>query len=452
MKFSIKNLGKMQSADLKLNNLTVFCGQNNTNKTYLTYSLYSFFYFIKEKNYSLESLRENFRILLKASTVQISIEEIIDAIKESTSKDFLRVLPHKLAIRPNKYNPIDFSSSLIQTCINRKSSFRYAFTLFETEQFTFTKKAESDVITVVYSKIDINDIDNIYLKDKSNNSIYILILEQHFKAILDVELFKGIPMPYISSVERTGISVFEKELERNKNNFSSSISKVPSLERKYIYPQAVEDNIDFVKNIQELSKKTSRLAEERPDIIEYFSSIINGNFCINEKRGTTYNPSGTSEQLFLIESSSSIRALLDLSMYLNHVADKNQILIIDEPEMNLHPENQRKVARLLSMIVNYGIKVIVTTHSDFITREFSLLVMLSSKVRQDRLEQYEELRVENYETTQVLSPGDISVYSVFSEGNIARIKEEKVSSDEGVSITSFDDVIDKMNNIYSLLL
>ncbi|OKZ80092.1 MAG: hypothetical protein BHW07_03835 [Clostridium sp. CAG_433_25_7] len=51
------------------------------------------------------------------------------------------------------------------------------------------------------------------------------------------------------------------------------------------------------------------------------------------------------------------------------------LALLDEPEMNLHPENQRKIARVLAMLANYGIKIVITTHSDFITRELSLLVM-----------------------------------------------------------------------------
>ena len=63
------------------------------------------------------------------------------------------------------------------------------------------------------------------------------------------------------------------------------------------------------------------------------------------------------------ESSSSVRSLLDIGFYLKHIAKKGDLLMIDEPELNLHPENQRRVARLIAKLVNYGIKIFVTTIS-----------------------------------------------------------------------------------------
>jgi predicted ATPase len=43
--------------------------------------------------------------------------------------------------------------------------------------------------------------------------------------------------------------------------------------------------------------------------------------------------------------------------------------MVDEPELNLHPENQRRVARLFARLINLGIKVFITTHSDYIVKE-----------------------------------------------------------------------------------
>ena len=76
------------------------------------------------------------------------------------------------------------------------------------------------------------------------------------------------------------------------------------------------------------------------------------------------------------ESSSAVRSLLDIGFYLEHIAKKGDLLIIDEPELNLHPENQRCIARLLAKLVNYGIKVFITTHSDYIVKELNTLIML----------------------------------------------------------------------------
>jgi energy-coupling factor transporter ATP-binding protein EcfA2 len=104
-----------------------------------------------------------------------------------------------------------------------------------------------------------------------------------------------------------------------------------------------------------------------------------------------------------------VKALAGLSFFLRHIAEKNQFLIIDEPELNLHPDNQRKVARVLARIVRSGIKVLISTHSDYIIRELNNLIMLSAdkdgSVRQ-RL---------GYDEAETLSPSQVGAYLFDSE-------------------------------------
>ncbi|MCM1133640.1 MAG: AAA family ATPase, partial [Ruminococcus flavefaciens] len=43
MKLSIKNIGKIESADIKLDGITVICGENNTGKSTVGKVLFSYF-------------------------------------------------------------------------------------------------------------------------------------------------------------------------------------------------------------------------------------------------------------------------------------------------------------------------------------------------------------------------------------------------------------------------
>ncbi len=77
-------------------------------------------------------------------------------------------------------------------------------------------------------------------------------------------------------------------------------------------------------------------------------------------------------------ASSSIKSLFLIDLYINCLAKPNDILIIDEPELNLHPDNQIKMAGLLAKLSNAGVKVLVTTHSDYFIREINNRIMLSN--------------------------------------------------------------------------
>ncbi|MGX2950415.1 AAA family ATPase, partial [Ursidibacter sp. B-7004-1] len=48
-----------------------------------------------------------------------------------------------------------------------------------------------------------------------------------------------------------------------------------------------------------------------------------------------------------------------------NVINKNTLLILDEPETNLHPKWQNEYARLLCKFVKNNIRVIVVTHSPY---------------------------------------------------------------------------------------
>lgn len=48
------------------------------------------------------------------------------------------------------------------------------------------------------------------------------------------------------------------------------------------------------------------------------------------------------------------------------VAQKNDVFIVENPELHLHPQAQSKLARFLGVVANSGVQVIIETHSDHI--------------------------------------------------------------------------------------
>jgi hypothetical protein len=71
--------------------------------------------------------------------------------------------------------------------------------------------------------------------------------------------------------------------------------------------------------------------------------------------------------------SSLVKSLFALEIYLAD-ASSGDVLLIDEPEMNAHPEAQAQTAELLAMMANAGITVVVTTHSPYLVDHFSNLI------------------------------------------------------------------------------
>ncbi|MDJ0549306.1 MAG: AAA family ATPase, partial [Microcystis sp. M49637_WE12] len=49
-------------------------------------------------------------------------------------------------------------------------------------------------------------------------------------------------------------------------------------------------------------------------------------------------------------------------------------LVIDEPEMNLHPESQVKLLESLAILVNLGVRILLTTHSPYLMAHLNNIV------------------------------------------------------------------------------
>ena len=141
-------------------------------------------------------------------------------------------------------------------------------------------------------------------------------------------------------------------------------------------------------------------------------------------------------------ASSSARGLSDLYFFLRHVAKKGQLLIIDEPESHLDTANQIQFARLLARAVHAGLKVLITTHSDYIVKEINNLLMLS----QDFEEKDEVLKKLKYSEHDYLKPESVRAY-VAENNSLTKCVIEKY----GIDMPVFDTTIDKINRVSSEL-
>ena len=112
--------------------------------------------------------------------------------------------------------------------------------------------------------------------------------------------------------------------------------------------------------------------------------------------------------------------------------------MIDEPELNLHPSNQILMARILANIVNLGIDVLITTHSDYMIKEFNNLIMLSNEFK----EKSRIMKTNGYDELDTLKPEKVRAYLV-EKHTIKEAKTDKF----GMDYKLFDDTIHKQNVI-----
>ena len=454
MEITLKKIGMLDEARLEIGDITLICGENNTGKTYVTYSLYGYLDYIQGLGYSslYKIFSENCSIYDDVLQIEIKkISEIFENISQHLNNLFKEKLPDILAGRADNFKESDF-------CENSLTRLVDSFSKDTQNIIDFFGSLES-----IECKIDLEYVNfsfkqnELFLKKESDD-----VKKVKFVVIILSHVFTKIyPLPFILSAERTGASMFQKELDVNKNEIVEEISKVDGnnmesivssvLNRRYSrYPKPVKDNIYFVRSVDEVSKKISFIKKEEKNnplyahILEILYKIVGGKYLISEE-GIEFAPGAkqrvTKGKFAIQRASSSVRSLLILNLYILHVAQKNDILMIDEPELNLHPKNQILLTRLLVLLANAGIKIFITTHSDYIVRELGNCIMLNNLSD----EQIGKFLEKGYNINCKINYKSVKAYLAKEIKGKNVLQAIEVTSNEGIFMDTFDEPIDSQN-------
>lgn len=142
-------------------------------------------------------------------------------------------------------------------------------------------------------------------------------------------------------------------------NLMNIFSKLPMLEQKMNialeYPEIMKD-LHWSLSLKSKNKGI--------DIVPLISEIINGRFEQDDMGNYFFKKDN--EKIELINTATGIKyfgILQTLSQ--NNYLNKNTILILDEPEVHLHPKWQLKMAQLIVELVKNGVKILVNSHSPY---------------------------------------------------------------------------------------
>lgn len=449
MNFSIKNLGPIKDAQLELGDLTIVCGKNNTGKTYLTYSFFDFLSFILY-GVNISPSNEEIETFTATGQVVIDLAKLVDKynsyFKNGNMSRFLERLPGMLAVNEDFVKDASFEftaniEELKQTVLDfhfpalrvRVSGESFIVGQKKPGQLTVQCRLENRVA----DKTDVAD--NRPAKD---------VIIRQLQLLTSYIINSRIPDAFIITCERTGASVFRNDFIKLALETDDSIDSLKELRDRFefkSYPLPIRKDLEFVLRFNEAISNKSYIAQHHPEIINLLASVVGGEYAIQEPNIVKFKPTGSDVSLTLVESSSSVRSLTEFNYYLKHKAKKGQILMIDEPELNLHPEAQRKMARILARLVNAGVKVLITTHSDYIIRELNALIMMA-KMKDER--RSELLKQFQYEQSDLLTSARVKCY-VVEDG---KTREMQPATDAGLPVDSFDDTISQFNQLYGAIL
>ena len=450
--FRFRNIGPVKDAELELGDLTIIAGRNNTGKTYVVYTLYGFlkkwklsnvYQFLMERRFSdaqfpdIESIYE--KTIQEGRACLPLDKQTHDQQRRELIKEFARTFSNKLYSDVFSSQRHDFEGASLEVYLNMENVDNPRTLKVDTDKGSLSIEYDEKELRISFEKYD----KKAAVYDLRTYIYYIYVWFLHGG------LF---PAPFILSAERFGISLFYRELDFTKNQLVDLLQKLSNDKNRerispYLfidkatsrYAMPIKDNIDYTRSIPDRRGDKSEIQNHK--LFDHIKDMMDGYYrasgdeirFISKSRGK-----GRSFNIPLHLASSSARGLSDFYFFLQHVARKGNLLIIDEPESHLDTANQIQLARLLARFVRAGLKVLITTHSDYLIKEFNNLVMLSkSFTDKDAI-----VRKLKYQADDFLSPDSIRAY-VAEENSLTRCKVDEF----GIDMPVFDKTIDEINRV-----
>lgn len=455
--FTFKNLGPVRNAELELGDLTVVAGRNNTGKTYLVYTLYGFLKawehlpgpsLLRPRPPSSAPPRRAARYpvfeevsqqVAESGQVELSVDR--DALTRERT-EALNYLTRTFS----KGGLADVFSSPPERFENASIGVKLAP---EFPRHVPLDQASSDPEDVPPIRYDGKRLSVVSDGTRRRRLHPMTLRRRVWNRYLHFLLPELPSDPFVISAERFGVSLFYKDLDFRKSQIVDLLQKYGDKEDKdhdfpFIvleetvsrYARPIKDNIDYTRSIPDRRRDRSEVYNDG-----YFNDIktlMNGYYAASgdaiEFRSVTRGDRRFAIPLHL--ASSSARGLSDLYFFLRHVARKNHLLIIDEPESHLDTANQILMARLLARLTQAGLRVLLTTHSDYLIKELNNLIMLSSSfANRDKV-----ARRLKYARDECIAPEQIRAY-VAADSSITKCSIDRF----GIDMPNFDDTIHTIN-------
>ena len=199
---------------------------------------------------------------------------------------------------------------------------------------------------------------------------------------------------------------------------------------------------DFLETLIAIDPSSGR-REKRKDFGSGIEETILGGSIRVDRSETidyphfTYQPEGWDNDLPLMNASSMVSELAPIVLYLRHMVKPGHVLIVEEPESHLHPAMQVELMRQLAVLVRAGIRVIVTTHSEWVLEE------LANIVRRSALPKHGE----NGDSHVALSSSQVGAWLFTPKRRPRGSEVEEIHLDDsGLYPSGFDDVAIALHN------
>lgn len=444
-KLRVENYGKIKSAEIEIAPLTLFVGDNNSGKSYLMSLLWGI------ENLGIEALLGS---------------EYLESEETDKLSEWL-ISQMETAIQNKKHiAPLEDISEMLSNVLNKG---------LEKNKDNFVRRIfNSDNVSIGKLSIDLGDFKGRILDIELNEQTELLSLSidsrealevhrtivesktlkerRYFNSILIQVLYKSI----------MGIKIVESDTQRiiylpaaragfmltkdiiNKVGRNNTFNLPDDREKFTPFVRPINNFLDIMGDLTVGQKKNENYIHLAEDI-EHEMTDGTIEFSDMPNKEVMYVPDGHKKGIPLRLVSAVVTELCPLILILKH-SDNIARFYYEEPEMCLHPQLQSRMGKVIARIVNAGIGMVITTHSDIILQHINNMIKLQN--RKDCDEICDRL---HYGKEDLLNCDQVRVYQLKARAKGKTVVEELSCGENGFIVPTFNDALDSiMSEAYEI--
>lgn len=369
MKIEIKNVGMIKEANLKIDGLTVIAGENDTGKSTVGKILFCIIKAI--------SKYEDF----KESKID-KIEDILDEIffitrrKISDDKEYNRlkdIFSIRKYIQIGEKNPSKYIENIqekIKKIRLEDNMNNLIFRLLdEIEYIIHIPDEKQKLIENGLNKVFKSEFDSDIVSFNAESGTIKLL--ENDRLILDIAIVnnKLILQNEVEPIEIKDATFVETPLVLNNHDLlirsQTGLDLTKRRTRKLGIPYTIFHTKDLFDKLKSRELEFYLDTEFEPQFIKDITNIINGDISYDEdERDFVYIKND--KKINIKNTATGIKGFGIIQLLLNSgFINRKSLLILDEPEIHLHPKWQLKYAQLISVLVRNNIPIVVTSHSPY---------------------------------------------------------------------------------------
>lgn len=375
MRLTLKNIGKIEDADVKIDGITIIAGENNTGKSTVGKALFSVFNgFYKIDDQIKKERASNIGNLagLLFQDVWFDEEESgkvdsriffqgLQSLQDFILLETMKHYSHRQTLKDNIRKRIsDFSRQYRAVVISELNLDRYVNKVEKSFEIPDDDIAEVLLQRRLEDEFD-GQINSVF--SDSNGRIELEIRKRRVQITIQENKIIGIEDHFDLRTE--AVYIDDPFMLDNLKNHAFMMLAADSCDHR-------AHLISKLRPAGKSSKEKDAVSElltnrKLENIFRKLNEVCRGNIVFEKPDQYLYRESGTDKTLNIMNLSTGLKTFVIIKTLLqNGTLEENGTMILDEPEIHLHPEWQLIFAELIVLIQKeFGMHILINTHSPY---------------------------------------------------------------------------------------